>query len=183
MRGIFQRYEVQLGMTGMEILLSVFALFFLIAIIIGLINPSKVNLTSRKDVLLGCGVPCLIFAAMLTMFGEDDVAKETIPSTDAAVTQTIDEPPASMEDMRDEVKSYFISVQEPKVLDAAWTADEVFKVGVIDDGSVRDKYAEYVCLILYDHGFKGMHIYTQVIDIEKLNKTGEWLKLGESFCD
>ncbi|WP_239688337.1 hypothetical protein, partial [Mannheimia haemolytica] len=57
----------------------------------------------------------------------------------------------SLELARNKVKQIFISDEEPKVKDATWTAPFIFKVGVFDDGTKRDGYAEYVCQVLYDH--------------------------------
>ena len=83
---------------------------------------------------------------------------------------------------REEVKQYFIGDDEPKVKDAAWTSDFVFKVGVKDDGTNRNGYAEYVCLELYSRGFKDKGVLVKVIDINKLVQTGEWVDLGMAKC-
>ncbi|RJP90584.1 MAG: hypothetical protein C4518_08895 [Desulfobacteraceae bacterium] len=84
---------------------------------------------------------------------------------------------------RNEMVKYFKSDEEPKVIDAIWTMDNVFKVGVYDDGSRRDGYAQYVCMVLKENGFRGKEIYVQVIDYAKLMQTKKWIKLGETFCD
>ena len=63
-----------------------------------------------------------------------------------------------------------------------WTSIDIFKVSVINDGSRRDCYADYVCQVLYDYGFKGKKVWVQVIDIVKLTRNGDWVKLGESHC-
>lgn len=80
------------------------------------------------------------------------------------------------------VQKLFQSNQEKTAKDAIWTAKDIFKVGVINDGSKRDGYARYVCEVLYDHGFKGMKVWVQVIDIVKLTRNGDWVKLGEARC-
>lgn len=84
---------------------------------------------------------------------------------------------------REEVKQYFISDEEPKVKDAIWTNSTTFKVGVRDDGTKRDGYAQYVCLELYSRGFKGQGVLVRVVDIDKLVKTGEWINLGTAKCE
>lgn len=81
-----------------------------------------------------------------------------------------------------EVQRYFQSGKEPKVKDALWTSQKIFKVGVIDDKTPRDGYANYVCEVLYDYGFKGLGIWVQVVDIARLKQTGKWVKLGEAHC-
>lgn len=93
-------------------------------------------------------------------------------------------PKVDLSAARKEVAVHFSgSVDEPTSKDATWTADSIFKVGVIDDGTDRRGYAEYVCLTLYDYGFKGEKIWVQVIDIDKLTRNKEWEKLGEAHCD
>jgi len=81
-----------------------------------------------------------------------------------------------------QVMKYFKSGKEPKVKDAIWTSDHIFKVGVLDDGSRRDGYADYVCQVLYDYGLSGKGVWVQVIDISKLSRAGKWVKLGEAHC-
>jgi len=82
----------------------------------------------------------------------------------------------------EQVKKRFQSKEEKTSKDAIWTARDIFKVGVINDGTRRDGYAQYVCEVLYDYGFKGQKIWVQVIDIVKLKNNGDWVKLGESHC-
>ncbi|HEY9200007.1 MAG TPA: hypothetical protein VIQ81_00295 [Gammaproteobacteria bacterium] len=81
-----------------------------------------------------------------------------------------------------EVEKLFKSNEEKTTKDAIWTANNIFKVGVINDGSNRNGYAQYVCSVLDDYGFKGKGIWVQVIDIVKLTSNGKWVKLGESRC-
>ena len=76
----------------------------------------------------------------------------------------------------------FTSGTEPLVKDAIWTADRMFKVGVLDNGTPRDGYAQYVCESLYDHGFKGRQVSVHVVDIALLKRTGKWVRLGEARC-
>lgn len=82
---------------------------------------------------------------------------------------------------REKVKQIFISDEEPKVKDALWTSDNVFKVSVKDDGTNRDGYAQYVCLVLSDNGFTGKGVLVRVVDHNKLLK-GEWVNLGTAKC-
>ena len=59
-------------------------------------------------------------------------------------------------------------------------SNQMFKVGVIDNKTPRDGYAQYVCQVLTDKGLKGMRV--QVVDIALLARTGKWVKLGEGGC-
>ncbi|MFB2637723.1 hypothetical protein ACE02P_06760 [Shewanella bicestrii] len=89
---------------------------------------------------------------------------------------------ATYSQQHEAVQKLFQSNEEKTAKDAVWTARDVFKVGVINDGSRRDGYADYVCQVLYDYGFKGKKVWVQVIDIVKLTRSGDWVKLGESHC-
>jgi hypothetical protein len=80
------------------------------------------------------------------------------------------------------VKKLFQSNEEKTAKDAVWTANNIFKVGVISDGTNRNGYAQYVCSVLDDYGFNGKGIWVQIIDIVKLTNNGKWEKLGESRC-
>lgn len=82
----------------------------------------------------------------------------------------------------EKVKKLFQGQSEPTAKDAVWTANNIFKVGVIDNGSRRDGYAQYVCEVLYDEGFKDKKVWVQIIDIVKLTRNGKWEKLGEAHC-
>lgn len=57
----------------------------------------------------------------------------------------------------------------------------MLKVGVINNGTSRDGYAQYICEVVTEAGLKGVSV--QVIDIQKLVKSNKWEKLGESRCN
>jgi len=82
----------------------------------------------------------------------------------------------------EKVKKLFQSNEEKTAKDAVWTAKDIFKVGVINDGTNRNGYAQYVCSVLEDYGFNGKGIWVQIIDIVKLTSNGKWAKLGEAHC-
>lgn len=82
----------------------------------------------------------------------------------------------------EKVQKLFQSNQEKTAKDAVWTARNIFKVGVINDGTSRNAYAQYVCSVLDDYGFKGKDVWVQIIDIIKLTNNGKWIKLGEAHC-
>lgn len=130
-------------------------------------------------ILLAVLVGTLWIGARLSGSGEQSAPVAPAP---AAAATPKDEEPSAGDDVREEVVRYFLSSEEPSVKDAAWTQDFIFKVGMIDDGSDRSGFAEYVCEILYDYGFKGTEVWVQVIDIVKLTRTDKWEKLGEAHC-
>lgn len=72
------------------------------------------------------------------------------------------------------------SGKEPKVKDATWATDRNLYVGVIDDKTRRDGYADYICSVADDHGVTPKLV--KVIDIVKLVRTGKFVELGRSRC-
>ncbi len=77
---------------------------------------------------------------------------------------------------------HFQGSAEKTALDATWKSSTVFAVGVRDDGTRRDGYAQYVCLVLPDFGLSPAGTLIQIIDVVKLNSTGNWVTLGQTFC-
>lgn len=91
--------------------------------------------------------------------------------------------PNGLDKAREDVANRFKgSADEPISKDAVWTSDDIFKVGVISNGTDRSGYAEYVCSVLYDYGFKGKKVWVQIVDIVKLTRTNKWEKIGEANC-
>ncbi len=99
------------------------------------------------------------------------------PNADAALSGSKYSP------AHEEVEMLFRSSKEPTAKDAIWTQEKIFKVGVLNDGYSQDGYAQYICLILEEHGFKGKGIWVHVIDIVQLADHGKWIKLGQKRCD
>lgn len=87
-----------------------------------------------------------------------------------------------MADARKEVAERFKSKQEKLAKDATWTSDDIFKVGVINNGTSRSGYAQYVCSVLDDYGFKGKGVQVHIIDIVKLVNTNKWETIGLANC-
>ena len=82
----------------------------------------------------------------------------------------------------EKVQKLFQSSEEKTAKDAIWTAKDIFKVGVINDGTNRNGYAQYVCSVLDDYGFEGTGIWVQIIDIVELTSNGKWVNRGEARC-
>ncbi|QLG90725.1 hypothetical protein HZF02_01615 [Pseudomonas yamanorum] len=72
------------------------------------------------------------------------------------------------------------SGEEPKVKDATWATDSNLYVGVIDDTTRRDGFADYICSVAVDHGLSPDLI--KIIDIVKLVRTGKFVEIGKSNC-
>jgi len=84
---------------------------------------------------------------------------------------------------RKAVELLFKSNEEKSAKDAVWTTDNIFKVGVIDNGSDRSGYASYICSVLDDYGFSSRSVWVQVIDIVKLKDNKECVTLGDARCN
>ncbi len=115
------------------------------------------------------------------------MAKDTaIPAEPTIHTSPQKQTPTSKKDTSKEkakIITYLLSAKEPKIKDALWSSDRVLAVGVFDDGSNRDGYAQYLCMILYDYELKGERIYIKVIDFSKVVQKKGFIKLGEAFCE
>ncbi len=156
------------------------ALLSLIALIVGIyIFRKKLNPKNRNtNAMIVFGVVILAVAVYLPYSG---ISQNTSSSTPVKQEAKIEKPKID-DKAKDDVVFYFKSGKEPKVKDSIWTQDSIFKVGMINDRTDRSGYAEYVCTVLYDFGFKGQKVWVQVIDIAKLVRNNEWVKMGEAHC-
>ena len=122
-----------------------------------------------KQFSLGKLIVLLIFGWFIYSLFSGDSSQTTTPSN-------------TLTENHKNVKKHFQSSKEKTAKDAVWTTNNIFKVGVMNDGTNRNGYAQYICSTLYDYGFKGKSIWVQVIDVVKLTKNGKWVKLGEARC-
>lgn len=76
--------------------------------------------------------------------------------------------------------AYLKSGAEPNVKDATWTSDTMLKVGMLDNKTPRDGFAQYLCEELASRGIRGVSV--QVIDIALLVRSDKWVKLGQARC-
>jgi len=72
--------------------------------------------------------------------------------------------------------------EEVKIKDAAWSTPGTLLVGVLNDGTNRNGYANYVCEVLYDEGLKGKKVIVKVIDIGVLVNQNKRVTLGQASC-
>lgn len=156
------------------------ALLLLIALVAAIyFFRKKLNPKNRNtNALIVFGVVILAVAVYLPYSGISQNVSSSEPVKQVAKI----EKPKIDDKAKDDVVFYFKSGKEPKVKDSVWTQDSIFKVGMINDRTDRSGYAEYVCTVLYDFGFKGQQVWVQVIDIAKLVKNNEWVKMGEAHC-
>lgn len=74
-----------------------------------------------------------------------------------------------------QISDYFLSDKEPKVKDAHWTSKNNLKLGMINDGSTQNGFAQYACELL-----RGTQVTIDIIDVVKLSQHGEWTTLGSA---
>lgn len=72
---------------------------------------------------------------------------------------------------------------ESQIKDMKWDGGSKFlTLGLIDDGTDRSGYAEYVCTTLRSGGFN-QNIHIKIIAIDKLAQTKEWVRIGGAECN
>ncbi|AKG08669.1 hypothetical protein AAX06_01445 [Moraxella bovoculi] len=107
------------------------------------------------------------------------------PQTEQVQSEQVktDEIAQSDNEIREKAKQHFLGDNEPVVKDAMWAKPNLFKVGVVDDGTSRDGFAEYVCEVLRtDFDIKDSPLMVEVIDIQQLVNNNKWIELGGAVC-
>lgn len=70
---------------------------------------------------------------------------------------------------------------EAKVQDVT-RKGSILYVGVYDNGQRRDGYAQYLCESLRYHKVPGSSVDVYVMDIVKIARDNDWVKLGSYHC-
>ncbi len=78
------------------------------------------------------------------------------------------------------VLDYLRDEDAATVKDAIWLLQDSLKIGVLDNGSPRHGYAEYVCAVVNEQGLHGVNVH--VVDIVKLKRDGDWTPIGKARC-
>ena len=88
----------------------------------------------------------LLSSFMITGVSLAESGYDTFTATDNPV-------PDNYKAAMDEIRA------ENKVINAVWVGDITLWVGVKDDGTRRDGYAQYICLLLHDHKINNVYIH------------------------
>ena len=82
-----------------------------------------------------------------------------------------------------EIVAYFKSDEEPSVEDALFPSSTL-SLGMHNDGSSRDGFAEYACQILQSEFDVDVNelVIVNIIDIDKLVRTDKWVDIGKANC-
>jgi len=83
---------------------------------------------------------------------------------------------------KEAVVKHFIGPAEKTALDATWTSSTTFSVGVKDNGTSRNGYAQYICAVLPDFGINASGITVKIIDVVQLHYNKKWVTLGKVRC-
>lgn len=86
-------------------------------------------------------------------------------------------------DTKEDIIKYFMSDKEPMVKDAVWDdgLNNTLYIGVIDNGTKRDGFADYACQVLIDD-FNTTSGAVYIVDIAKIANGGKWERLGSASC-
>lgn len=98
---------------------------------------------------------------------------------------TVEATPDITPETKQAVTDSLMSDEETIIKDVAWDdkGKSVLYIGVIDDNTNRDGLADYVCqVLLSDFDMAQGDVSVYIMDITKIAKGGEWVKLGESNC-
>lgn len=151
-----------------------------------------------KKILIGFGIFFVVMMVIGLIAGEDATQSPAASTVDSTAAQSATPQPAEnpaktqqktsddgilTDKKREEIVKYFKSDQEPSVEDAVFTSDSILSLGMLDDGSNRDGFAEYACQVLISDFDVKEDVYVKIIDIAKLVRTDKWIKMGEHYCN
>ena len=122
-----------------------------------------INLNNQKDLFMRYLLTVLVSLSLIACGSPD---KNT--------------PPEVTEQQRQELVDYLKSDQEPTIKDAMFDTDKQLKVSVVDDGSNRNGFAEYVCSAINERFDSDGYMVT-VYDAKKIVQ-GKWDRLGQAMC-
>jgi len=71
---------------------------------------------------------------------------------------------------------------QESVFEAVWFNPQYLKLTRYKQATPQHGFAEYVCSVLVDTGFKGPFVDVEIIDVIKLVRQKEWDVIGEARC-
>lgn len=157
-----------------------------------------------KKILIGCGIFFVVLMIIGGLASEDTTSESVVPAQpevkqtepipsepkEAAPQQESVEAKAEAADenkltdaKKAEIVAYFKSDEEPSVEDALFPSSTL-SLGMHNDGSSRDGFAEYACQILQSEFDVDVNelVIVNIIDIDKLVRTDKWVDIGKANC-
>lgn len=104
----------------------------------------------------------------------------------AAIEARLQDERKAMEPLRDKLLKK--TREEKKVIAAVWYRDgfgrskDVLSVAVMGDGTNRDGYAQYICLLANEVGLGGKGIEVEITDAIKSINSGDLTPIGRATC-
>jgi hypothetical protein len=128
--------------------------------------------------------PCLTALALMTACSPPPTDSNNSDATAAPEPAVVQSP---REDDPVVKKALAALKSEPKIKDVMYQPDAAVKwsVGVFDDGTSSNGYAQYVCLTLKDIGIDTERVIVRVVDIVKIAQggvPGSDTSLGSAIC-
>lgn len=126
--------------------------------------------------------PVILAIGVLLIFGAQFARQSALDQPPPPVVAKQAKPPAkAILAAKEALKT------EPKIKDFNYQPDAAvqWQVGVIDDGTSRTGYAEYICLLLADHGANVSGTHVRIVDIVKIKRGANFRSaaLGHVACD
>lgn len=157
-----------------------------------------------KKILIGCSIFFVVLMIIGGLASEDTTSESVVPAQpevkqtkpmpsepkEAAPQQESVEAKAEAADenkltdaKKAEIVAYFKSDEEPSVEDALFPSSTL-SLGMHNDGSSRDGFAEYACQILQSEFDVDVNelVIVNIIDIDKLVRTDKWVDIGKANC-
>lgn len=157
-----------------------------------------------KKILIGCGIFFVVLMIIGGLASEDTTSESVVPAQpevkqtepmpsepkEATPQQESVEAKAEAADenkltdaKKAEIVAYFKSDEEPSVEDALFPSSTL-SLGMHNDGSSRDGFAEYACQILQSEFDVDVNelVIVNIIDIDKLVRTDKWVDIGKANC-
>ncbi len=111
----------------------------------------------------------------------ENKVEDTVKDTEKAETKTED-PNKLTDEKRAKIVEYFKGDDEKQVKDATFI-NSTLSLGMINDGSSRDGFAEYACQVLKDDFKVKELVVVKIVDIGKLVSENKIEKIGEKNCN
>lgn len=136
----------------------------------------KPTLSEKIGAVLVLVLIAFIWILVETSGKEEEPAAEQPPAEEMA---TAPAQPASPSPTPEKLAAALEAVEaESQVISAAWQDESLpsLLVGVADDGTRRDGYAEYICTVLAEQ-----RVYGGVVHVMD-NHAEDWTELGKHWC-
>ncbi|MDG4866574.1 hypothetical protein P8631_00920 [Guyparkeria sp. 1SP6A2] len=137
----------------------------------------KPTLSEKIGAVLFLALIAFIWILVETSGKEEEPAAEQPPAEEMAATAPAQ--PATPSPSPEQLADALEAVEaEPKVISAAWQDESLpsLLVGVADDGTRQDGYAEYICMVLAEQ-----RVYGGVVHVMD-NYAEDWAELGKHWC-